>query len=286
MAPPVLLFGPLAGLLLLSRPGTAREWVWLFGAGLWSVVWLQQSGGLAGQFARAAAVFLAGTFLALTVWRPSALFSRAMTATTIAAAALALWMWHLGLGWGEVQRSLEQNLWTYNRDVMLRLGEAVRDGASGEGMMVEMSSMVRTVGSFYPAFLALASLGGLRLAWTWYHRIAGHPVGSAPTRFTAFRFNDQLVWGWVIGLGLSLLPLAPSGKLIGGNLLLVWAVLYAVRGLAVFSASSGRLPLPIILTISFIAMFLLPFVLAGLTLLGLADTWLDFRRRLVATPTT
>jgi hypothetical protein len=30
----------------------------------------------------------------------------------------------------------------------------------------------------------------------------------------------------------------------------------------------------------------LPFVMAGLTLLGLADTWLDFRRRLVATPTT
>ncbi len=286
MAPPVLLFGPLAGLLLLSRPGTAREWIWLAVAGVWSVVWLQQSGGLAGQFARAGAVFLAGTFLALTVWRPSALFSRAMSATVIAAGALALWMWQLELSWGEVQRSLEQNLWTYNRDLMLRLGEAARGGAGGEGLMIEMSSMVHTVGSFYPAFLALASLGGLRLAWTWYHRIAGHPLGSAPPKFAAFRFNDQLVWGWVIGLALSLLPLSPNGKLIGGNLLLVWAVLYAVRGLAIFSAGSGRLPFPIVLTISVVAMFLLPFVMAGLTLLGLADTWLDFRRRLVATPTT
>jgi hypothetical protein len=34
-----------------------------------------------------------------------------------------------------------------------------------------------------------------------------------------------------------------------------------------------------------VAMFLLPFVAGGLTLLGLADTWLDFRRRL-ATSTT
>jgi hypothetical protein len=209
-----------------------------------------------------------------------------MTATAIAAVALALWMWQLGLQWGEVQRSLEQNLWTYNRDLMLQLGEAVRNGAGADGIMVEMSSMVRTVGSFYPAFLALASVAGLRLAWTWYHRIAGHPVGSAPARFTAFRFNDQLIWGWVIGLALALLPLTESGKLIGGNLLLVWAVLYAVRGLAVFSAGSGRLPLPIVMTISVVAMFLLPFVTAGLTLLGLADTWLDFRRRLVATPTT
>ena len=273
-------------MLLLSRPGTAREWIWLVGVGVWSFLWLQQSGGLAGQFARAGAVFLAGTFLALTVWRPSALFSRAMTATAIAGFALTLWMWHLDLGWGEVQRSLEQNLWTYNRDLMLRLREVAGNGAGGEGMMVEMSSMVRTIGSLYPAFLALASIGGLRLAWTWYHRIAEHPMGSAPPQFTSFRFNDQLVWGWVIGLALSLLPLTPSGKLIGGNLLLVWAAIYAVRGLAVFSAGSGRLPVPIVVTISVVAMFLFPFVMAGLTLLGLADTWLDFRRRLVATPTT
>lgn len=258
----------------------------MVGAGLWSVIWLQQSGGLAGQFTRAGAVFLAGTFLALTVWRPSALFSRALTATAIAAVALALWMWHLELGWGEVQRSLEQNLWTYNRDLMLRLGEAARNDGGGEHLIAEMSAMVRTVGSFYPAFLALASLGGIRLAWSWYHRIAGNPIGSAPARFTAFRFNDQLVWGWVIGLSLSLLPLTPGGELIGGNLLLVWAVLYAVRGLAIFSAGSGRLPVPIVVTISVVALFLLPFVMTGLTLLGLADTWLDFRRRLVATPTT
>ena len=37
--------------------------------------------------------------------------------------------------------------------------------------------------------------------------------------------------------------------------------------------------------LALIAMFLLPFVVGGLTLLGLADTWLDFRRRL-ATPAT
>jgi hypothetical protein len=62
-------------------------------------------------------------------------------------------------------------------------------------------------------------------------------------------------------------------------------VLYAVRGLAVFSAGSARVPVPVIATLGVIAMFLLPFVLGGLTLLGLAATWLDFRRRL-ATSTT
>jgi hypothetical protein len=38
----------------------------------------------------------------------------------------------------------------------------------------------------------------------------------------------------------------------------------------------------VIATLTVVAMFLLPFVIGGLTLLGLADTWLDFRRRLTA----
>jgi hypothetical protein len=40
----------------------------------------------------------------------------------------------------------------------------------------------------------------------------------------------------------------------------------------------------VIVVLAIVAMFLLPFLVGGLTLLGLADTWLDFRRRL-ATPT-
>jgi uncharacterized protein YybS (DUF2232 family) len=65
----------------------------------------------------------------------------------------------------------------------------------------------------------------------------------------------------------------------------VWSVLYAARGLAVFSAGSKRVPRAVIAILGVVAMFLLPFVVGGLTLLGLADTWLDFRRRL-ATSTT
>ena len=285
LAPPVLMFGPLAGLLLLSRPSTPREWVWLAGAAVWSAVWLQQSGGLAPQFARASAVLLTGTFLALTVWRPSAHFSRALTTTVIAGAALIVWMWHLDVAWGEIQRAVENNLWAHNRELMMRLGEAARSRPGAEGLRAEMSSVVRTTGSFYPALLTLAGLGGLRLAWRWYHRIASHPVGSPPAPFAAFRFSDQLVWGWVVGLALCLLPSRGVGALIGGNLLLVWAVLYATRGLAVFSVVSGRVSAPVIATLSLVAMFLLPFVSAGLTLLGLADTWLDFRRRVTTSAT-
>jgi hypothetical protein len=283
VAPPVLLFGPLAGLLLLARPHSFREWLWLIGTLGGSAIWLDQADGLGGQFTRAGAVLLTGAFLALTVWRPSGTFSRALTATTVAGAALSVWMWRLGVSWSEVQRAIERDLWRYNQDFLARLGQA----ASGypEGFFDQMASMVRSISLFYPALMALAALAGLRLAWSWHHRIARHPLGPRPERFTAFQFSDQLVWGWVVGLALCLLPVPESAQTAGENLLLVWAVLYAVRGLAVFFAGSRRVPAVVIATLTVVAMFLLPFVLGGLTLLGLADTWLDFRRRLTASVT-
>ena len=283
VAPPVLVFGPLAGLLLLARPRTPREWLWLIVSAVVSALWLDQVGGLAGQFTRAGAVLVTGTFLALTVWRPSSRFSRVLATTALAAVALIIWMGHLGLGWNELQRAVERDLWSYNQDVLGRIRDAGQ--AYPEGFLSQMFTVVRTMAAFYPALLALASMAGLRLAWVWHHRIARHPLGPPPDRFTAFQFSDQLVWGWVVGLALCLLPLPAFAQEVGTNLLLVWAVLYAVRGLAVFFAGSRRVPGAVIATLTLIAMFLLPFVLGGLTLLGLADTWLDFRRRLTASTT-
>ena len=62
-------------------------------------------------------------------------------------------------------------------------------------------------------------------------------------------------------------------------------VLYAVRGLAIVLAQAGGVAGPVAAVLGFVAVFLLPFVVGGLTLLGLADTWLDFRRRFSAPST-
>jgi hypothetical protein len=280
----VFLFAPLAALLLLARPASVREWLWLLAAVVWSTFWLQQPGGLPGQFARAGAVLITGTYFALTLWRPSARFSRVLVSTGLAAAAMLVWLRHLGVGWSELRRAVEQDLWSYNRELIIRLSQAGAEGGT-PGLLDQMSSMVRTIADFYPALLTLTSLAGLSLAWAWHRRIAHRPLGPALPRFGAFEFNDQLVWGWVAGLALCLLPLPEGWRALGSNLLLVWAVLYAVRGLAVFRAGSRRVPTPVMATLTLVAMFLLPFVVGGLTLLGLADTWLDFRRRLSASAT-
>jgi hypothetical protein len=279
-APPMFLFGPLAALLLVSRPATAREWVWLLGALGWSAIWLQQSGGLGDQFARSAAVLVSGSFLALTLWRPSNRMCRALTATGGAGVALAVWMVGLGVRWATLQSAVE--------DDMEALQTAMRRTLSGSDswseMSRQMSLMADTVSLLYPGLLALAAIAGLRLAWAWYHRIADRPVGAPPVPFSAFGFNDQLIWGWVIGLALALVPYPEWGRIVGANILLIWGTLYATRGLAVLVTVGRRTPPPVLAALAMVTVILLRFVRGGLTIVGLADTWLYFRRRL--TPAT
>ncbi|MGH7499435.1 MAG: DUF2232 domain-containing protein [Gemmatimonadales bacterium] len=268
--------GPLAGLLLFSRPSTAREWGWLLGAILWTALWLQPLGGLGAQVARAGAVFLCGSFLALTLWRPSPLFSRALVSAAVAGAALVVWMLRLGIGWAAVRQAVGHDLSEYQ--------DAARAQWQAAGVptdvVAQMTGISDTVAQLFPALLAIAAVTGLRLAWAWYHRVSTRPLGAPPPPFPAFRFNDQLVWGWVLALALSILPVPDPWPLVGANLLLLWTALYVTRGLAVLLAGAGRVPRSVIVVLGAISMFLLPFVVGGLTLLGLADTWLDFRRRM------
>jgi hypothetical protein len=275
-APPMFLFGPLAALLLVSRPGSVREWIWLLGALGWSALWLQQAGGLGAQFARSAAVLVSGCFLALTLWRPSNRMCRALTATAGAAFALAVWMIGLGVRWAALQAAVEEEMEVFQT--------AMRRALSGSDGWTEMSRQVSlmadTISLLYPGLLALAAIAGLRLAWAWYHRIADRPMGAPPLPFPAFGFSDQLIWGWVIGFALALVPEPSWAPVAGANLLLVWGALYAMRGLAVMAFFARQTPAAVLLAVAMVTLILLPFVLGGLTIVGLADTWLDFRRRL------
>ena len=80
-----------------AGPGTVREWLWLLAAATWSALWLQQAGGLAGQFARAGG----GAAHRQHSWRsrcggPRTRLSRALLATAVGGVALVVWMWRLG----------------------------------------------------------------------------------------------------------------------------------------------------------------------------------------------
>lgn len=138
----------------------------------------------------------------------------------------------------------------------------------------------------FPALLALESLGALALAWALYHRLSRTRIGAPLAPLREFRFNDQLVWGLIVGIAVVFLPTLAGLRGAGVNLLVFFGALYALRGLGIiaFFLSPGGLAT----TLAFIfAMLIWPVfaVLAALALgLGLGDTWLDWRRRV--RPTT
>ena len=157
-----------------------------------------------------------------------------------------------------------------------------------------LTSMSRTGAGLFPAMLLLESLVALALAWTTYHRLSRTRLGAPLGQLKDFRFNDQLVWGLIVGLAIVFVPTLGFLGGAGRNLLLFFGALYAVRGLGVLSWFTAPGALAITLLVGFAMLFwpvlstvaVLGFMLLALTAfgLGLGDTWADWRRR--ARPTT
>ena len=283
LAPPGFLLGPLGGLLALSRPSTLREWAWLVVTLAWMGAWLAPTGDATEQLLRASAVLITGGFLAITLaWKGSA-FRRAVAAVGVAGLALTGWCIAFHVQWPELKATISHTVGRSFSD-LARQADSTAGGDTG-AVLRQMAESAPSWAALAPALVFLNALVGLLLAWTLYHGIAVRAMGDPPAPFRSFRFSDQLVWLPVAGLGLVLFPLAPAVRDLGANLLLVAVALYAARGLAVVGAGAGRLPRMMTTFMAIVALFLLPFVVGGLTLLGLADTWLDFRRR-PASPAT
>jgi hypothetical protein len=128
-----------------------------------------------------------------------------------------------------------------------------------------------------PALLALESLAALALAWALYHRISRVRIGPPLGSLKQFRFNDQLIWGVIVGIIILVLPALDQLRVVGMNLALFFGTLYVLRGVGVFAYffSVGRLA-AVVFTL--VAVFFWPVSAVGAFGLGLGDTWLDWRR--------
>ena len=146
----------------------------------------------------------------------------------------------------------------------------------------------------FPALLALESIAALALAWATYHRLGRARLGAPLRPLREFRFNDQLVWGLIVGLTVLLLPTLTTLRGAGKNLLMFFGALYAMRGFGVLSWFMAPGSLGITLGVGFIMLFApvlnaiaaLVFMLLGVAALalGLGDTWADWRRRARSSP--
>lgn len=128
-----------------------------------------------------------------------------------------------------------------------------------------------------PAVLALESLAALALAWALFHRMSRVRIGPPLGSLKQFRFNDQLVWGVIVGVILLVVPPLDQLRGVALNLILFFGTLYALRGAGVLSyfLSPGLLTA---IALTLLAPLLWPIYAVGAFGLGLGDTWLDWRR--------
>lgn len=134
-----------------------------------------------------------------------------------------------------------------------------------------------------PALLALESLLALGLGWAAYHRLSRTRIGPPLAALRDLRFNDQLVWGLVVGATLMLLPTLVEWRTIGANLICFFGTLYALRGVGVLTwwipdRAAALLPLALVVLVPLLGpVVVLAFLLTTTFALGLGDTWRDFR---------
>ncbi len=250
-----------------------------------------------GELARGWSVLVAAVFgIVSLAGGPRAFFPRALVTLGISFGAAGALLLAGDTPPDRVAAVVEQeyrvrvNEWTASIGRMLATPEwraYMTEHPATETLLGQAEQQLRTMPApstrFFPAALALETLAALALAWALFHRLSRARLGPPLARLRDFRFSDQLVWGLIVGITLSLLGTLSDFRLVGLNLLLFFGALYLVRGLGVllWFLNPGRVAavlLPIL------AVVLWPFVGATALAIGLADTWVDWRNR--ATPTS
>lgn len=270
-----MVFPALALLCLTSLPERSSVRVMLGFGTLYSLFWLLLPGGLADQTVRAWIVIGALYFVVLARDGRMAPIDAALTAGLAAALVVLAWFALYRVAPGAPLREIERELHAAYRQVG-DLSGMDRDEVNGASALADAVFI-----PVLPAIMMLVGLSGLLTAWRWYHILAAAPAGAPPAPFRDFTFSDQVVWLLVAGMAgvvAQFQGTVPVEALWPANLLLISGVLYATRGAAVVRWRTGEWAGPVLLVAVIAVLFLWPFVGTALFGIGLADTWLDFRR--------
>jgi hypothetical protein len=264
------LLAPFALFGLLSRPRTSRELFWLVLAGAGTGLSLAGDQTLVPQLLRTGGLTMSAAFVLLSLRQSLSLVTRLFVALAIALGGLLVWAQVWGVSWAAVESAFTEIM----REIYQVWAQARPADPDAQQLIQQAADLAPKAARLMPGMLALQAMAGCVLAWVWHHRIAAAPLSRPPGRFPEFRFNDHLVWGAIFTLGSLLSPLPPLARILAANLLIIWVGLYTVRGLAIIAAIFEQAPA----SLRVIAMGLASPICA---ILGLADTWLDFRGRLV-----
>lgn len=290
---------PIDNTLVLLMPLLAACFVvgwWAGGRASMALVWVALAAyvlsrpGVPGATAsydlsRAWGLLVAGSFgLVCVAGSRSRFLPRALAAVGIAAAmAIVLGMLG-GLDLSRVSEIFGDQFAARRSLINLQVpGLSARSDGEVAAVMPQLMRVASLLATpVVPAMLALEAIAAAALAWSLYHRLSRARIGAPLGRLKDFRFNDQLIWGLVVGITILVLPSLASLRGVGSNLVIFFGALYVLRGLAVMtfltSLGSGTLRLVAIV----LGVLFLPITPALAFGLGIGDTWFDLRTKAVS----
>jgi len=274
---PALLLAVPLGLLMVGLP-PLRSPYRLVGALLLVLLFAAPMGGAVWMAERGWSLLVGGSFLAVVALWPRGGFLHRGLAAIAAAVVVAAAVLGIGGAW----RGLEMQVAERFRAAADFWSERMTAGdAAGAEQAAETFARIAELEiHLYPAMLTLASLAALGAVWFAYRRLVDRSRDVLPP-LRQFRFDDHLVWLFIVGAVLVVVPLNEAASRAGANLATFMAALYVLRGAAVVIALTAPAGLMAWLLAGF-AVLMLPFVAGAALIVGLSDTWLDLRARMAA----
>jgi uncharacterized protein YybS (DUF2232 family) len=129
------------------------------------------------------------------------------------------------------------------------------------------------------AGMSLNALMCLYLARAWQAQLFN--PGGFREEFHALRLGQGLAMLSLVFIALSLLPLGVVSHM-AGEIVIVILSLYVLQGLALLHAivAQRKLHIAWLVVLYLVMLFVLPQLMVLVAMMGLVDTWADFRRRL------
>jgi len=209
---------------------------WAGGRVLLAIVWVGLATFLAvggalpndafSNMARGWSLLIAGAFgLVCLFGTAGPFFPRALTALGLALGLAAIMSLVGPMRVSEAKKAVSTELTRRNTETMAELNRYISEHPK---LWQQLTTKVPPLTSFpaeterflkafstfglevFPALLALESLAALALAWGVYHRLGRARLGFALGALRDFRFNDQLIWGVIVGLTVTFLPTLAS----------------------------------------------------------------------------
>ncbi len=292
-----LLLPSLAACALVGwwRGGSLARAVLLLVCAAWLVI-IAVRGGVSSEVLTAGWSVIAGACLGLSVLasRSSRFLGKGVVAVLSALLLSALLVAVTPAGPVSLGRTVDSvlavrgnadlNNWRVARSQMTRANSTGADSATTQVLdrfEQSLSGLPQLARLTLPAMLALQTLVAMALAWALFHRFSRTRLGDDLARLREFRFNDHWIWSVIVGLVLALLPALEAMRPLGVNLLVFFGALYAVRGAGVLAwfLRPGRSLLGLVVGVALL-LLLRDGAAIALGLVGLGDTWADWRRRI------